>query len=99
MTWGQPISVGYILTTVGYTMKTINATKARGKLYSLIDEAGNSHQPIHITGKRSNAVLISENDWNNIQETLFLLSIPKMRESIKKGLATPITECKQDLDW
>jgi antitoxin YefM len=80
-------------------MKTINATKARGKLYSLIDEAGDTHEPIHITGKRSNAVLISENDWNNIQETLYLLSIPGMRESIRKGLGASIAECTKDLEW
>lgn len=80
-------------------MKTINATKARGKLYALIDETNNSHQPIHITGKRTNAILLSEEDWNSIQETLYLISIPKMRDSIQKGLKTPINECVEDLDW
>ncbi|MCU0849181.1 MAG: type II toxin-antitoxin system Phd/YefM family antitoxin [Spirochaetes bacterium] len=80
-------------------MKTINATRARGSLYALIDEANASHQPIHITGKRMNAVLLSEEDWNNIQETLYLLSIPRMRESIRKGLKTPLDECSGDLDW
>ncbi|MES9813791.1 MAG: type II toxin-antitoxin system Phd/YefM family antitoxin [Candidatus Thiodiazotropha sp.] len=80
-------------------MTVLNATEARSKLYNLIDEASESHQPIVITGKRSNAVLISEEDWNAISETLNLLSIPGMRESIKEGMETPIEECSEELDW
>ena len=80
-------------------MTVLNATEARSKLYSLIDEAAESHQPIVITGKRSNAVLVSEEDWNAISETLNLLSIPGMRESIKEGMETPIEECSEELDW
>ncbi len=67
-------------------MTILNATEARAKLYTLIDERANSHQPIIMTGKRTNAVLISEEDWNAISETLHLLSIPGVRESIKEGL-------------
>ncbi|MES9910354.1 MAG: type II toxin-antitoxin system Phd/YefM family antitoxin [Candidatus Thiodiazotropha sp.] len=80
-------------------MTVLNATEARSKLYNLIDEASESRQPIVITGKRSNAVLISEEDWNAISETLNLLSIPGMRESIKEGMETPIEECSEELDW
>lgn len=80
-------------------MKSINATNAREKLYTLIDEADLSHEPVQILGKRSNAVLISENDWNSIQETLYLLSIPAMRESILEGIKTPVEECREELDW
>lgn len=80
-------------------MPTFTASEARANLYRLIDEAASSHRPVRITGKRHNAVLLSEEDWAAIQETLYLLSIPGMRESIKKGLATPIEECKKDLDW
>ncbi|MEW7986830.1 MAG: type II toxin-antitoxin system Phd/YefM family antitoxin [Candidatus Thiodiazotropha sp.] len=80
-------------------MTVLNATEARSKLYNLIDEASESHQPIVITGKRSNAVLISEEDWNAISETLNLLSIPGMRESIKEGMEMPIEECSEELDW
>ena len=80
-------------------MKTITVTNARSKLYKLIDEASTSHEPIHITGKRANVVLISEEDWSAIQETLFLLSIPGMRESIRDGLDTPVEECSEALDW
>jgi antitoxin YefM len=80
-------------------MKTIAVTKARSNLYKLIDETNSNSEPIYITGKRSNAVLISEHDWQSIQETLFLLSIPGMRESIKEGLETPINECSEDLQW
>lgn len=80
-------------------MTTLNATEARAKLYSLIDEAATTHQPILITGKRGNAVLLSEEDWNAIKETLHLLSVPGMRESIKEGLQTPIEDCAKELDW
>lgn len=80
-------------------MTVLNATEARAKLYSLIDEAAITHQPIVITGKRSNAVLVSEDDWNAISETLHLLSIPGMRESIKEGLNQDLSECSKDLDW
>ena len=80
-------------------MPTISATKARYHLYALIDETAESHEPIVITGKRNKAVLLSEDDWRAIQETIFLLSIPGMRESIRKGLATPVEECTEELDW
>lgn len=80
-------------------MPTLTISEARARLYRLIDEAAASHEPIRITGKRNNAVLISEEDWSAIQESLYLLSIPGMRESIRTGLETPIEECKQELDW
>ena len=80
-------------------MPTVTATEARSKLYRLIDQAASSHEPIVITGKRANAVLISEDDWRAVQETLYLLSVPGMRESIREGLETPIEECAEDLDW
>jgi prevent-host-death family protein len=80
-------------------MPIITATKARAKLYRLINEVTLSHEPIIITSKRGNAVLIPEDDWRAIQETLYLLSIPGMRESIKEGLATPIEECSEDPGW
>ena len=80
-------------------MTTLTASEARSNLYRLIDEAASTHTPILITGKRSNAVLIAEEDWRAIQETLHLLSIPGMRESIREGLNTPIEECAKDLEW
>lgn len=80
-------------------MPTLTATEARSKLYRLIDEAASSHEPIIIKGKRGSAVLISEDDWRSIQETIYLLNIPGMRESIREGLATPIEECTRELDW
>ena len=80
-------------------MPSINATEARTRLYKLLDEIAESHEPILITGKRANAVLISENDWRSIQETLHLLSIPGMRESIREGLNAPVEECEDKLDW
>lgn len=80
-------------------MTILNATEARTRLYSLIDETASTHQPIIIKGKRSNAVLLSEEDWNAINETLYLISVPGMRESIIEGMATDISECSKDLDW
>jgi len=80
-------------------MTTLTASKARSKLYRLIDETAQSHQPVVISGKRAQAVLLSADDWKAIQETLYLLSIPDMRESIRKGLKTPVEKCAKDLKW
>lgn len=80
-------------------MTTLNATDARSKLYNLIDETASTHEPILITGKRTNAVLLSESDWKAINETLYLLSIPGMRESIKEGMEEKISESSKELDW
>ena len=80
-------------------MPTLTASEARANLYRLIDEAAASHQPVLISGKRNKAVLIAEEDWQAVQETLFLLSVPGMRESIRKGMAEPIEECSEDLEW
>ena len=80
-------------------MNTLTASQARAKLYGLVDEAASSHEPVLITGKRANAVLLGEEDWRAIQETIYLLSIPGMRESIRKGLKTPVKACLKELDW
>ena len=80
-------------------MTTVTATEARKSLYKLLDEVAESHKPIQITGKRGNAVLIGEEDWRAVQETLYLVSIPGMRESILEGMRTPVEECEEDLDW
>jgi antitoxin YefM len=80
-------------------MSTLNATEVRSKLYSLIDETTETHEPILITGKRGNAVLLAEEDWRAVTESLFLVSIPGMRESIQEGLNTTMENCDEDLDW
>lgn len=80
-------------------MTTVSVTEARKKLYRLLDELNESHEPLHIAGKRSNAVLVSEDDWRSIQETLYLLSIPGMRESIIEGLDMPVEKCSKELRW
>ncbi|WP_339814945.1 type II toxin-antitoxin system Phd/YefM family antitoxin [uncultured Imperialibacter sp.] len=80
-------------------MKSLSITEARKNIYKLIDEATETHQPVQITGKRNNAVLVSEEDWRAIQETLYLTSIPGMRESIMDGLKTPLEETTDKLDW
>ena len=80
-------------------MKTLTATKARKEIYRLLDEAAETHEPIQITGKRSNAILVSEEDWRSIQETLYLTSIPGMADSIKEGMNEPLEETEDELDW
>jgi prevent-host-death family protein len=80
-------------------MTSIKATDARSKIYRLIDEVNETHEPLIITGKRGNAVLISEADWAAVQETLHLLSIPGMRESIREGMATPVDEGSVEPGW
>ncbi|NJD28589.1 MAG: type II toxin-antitoxin system Phd/YefM family antitoxin [Chloroflexi bacterium] len=80
-------------------MTTITATEARKQLYKLLDDVSETHQPIQITGKRGNAVLVGEDDWRAVQETLFLVSIPGMRESILEGMATPPEDLNGELRW
>lgn len=80
-------------------MQTLSASDARANLYRLLDQAAESHEPIIISGKRNNAVLISAEDWSGIQETLYLLSVPSMRESIKQGMEESIEDCATELKW
>lgn len=80
-------------------MTTLTASEARTELYKLLDKTALSHEPIQITGKRHNAILISEDDWRAINETLYLLSIPGMRKSIRDGLKTPVKKCSKSLKW
>jgi prevent-host-death family protein len=80
-------------------MSSVTATEARKRLYGLIDEVQESHEAVQITGKRGNAVLVGEDDWRAVQETLYLVSIPGMRESILEGMATPTDELPDTLDW
>jgi antitoxin YefM len=80
-------------------MPTLTVTEARKRLYSLVDEVKESHEPVQIVGKRNSAVLISEEDWRAVQETLYLTSVPGMHESIREGLETPVEVCDEDIDW
>lgn len=80
-------------------MTLITATKARSSLFQLLDTVAASHEPVLITGKRGNAVLIAEEDWRAINETLYLLDIPGMRESIIEGLNTPVDQCDDEIEW
>src|SRR5580700_8696605 len=89
----------YELTYARYMKRVLTASEARAGLYGLLDEAAASHEPVLITGKRSNGVLISEEDWRSIPETLYLLSIPGMRESIRRGLKTPVKQCSEKINW
>ena len=80
-------------------MTIVNVTEARANLYKLIDDASASHEPVIITGKRGNAVLLAEDDWNAINETLYLLSVPGMRESIIEGMQENFDETSTELEW
>ena len=80
-------------------MTTLKASDARSRLYRLIDQAASTHEPVLISGKRNSAVLVSEEDWRSIEETLFLLSVPGMRESILDGMNTPLSKCLKELKW
>lgn len=80
-------------------MTSITASEARKRLYKLVDEVAESHEPIQIAGKRKSAVLLSEEDWRAIQETLYLSGIPGMRESIRKGPKTPVEKCDREPGW
>ena len=93
------LTITYDITYDWAIMKTITASQARANLYKLIDETVVTSEPVQITGKRTDAVLVSMEDWRAIQETLYLLSIPGMRASIRKGMATPVKQCLESLDW
>ena len=80
-------------------MKTINAGDAGNLLPQLLEETSVSHEPIQIVGGVASGILISEEDWRAVQETLYLLSIPGMRESIREGMATPTDQCAKELTW
>jgi antitoxin YefM len=80
-------------------MTSINITNARKNLFKLVEQVVDSHEPVHITGKNGTAVIISEEDWKNIEETLYLTSIPGMRDSIIEGLKADIDECSEEIEW
>ena len=80
-------------------MATVSATEARKRLYALIDEVGQSHEPVQITGKRSNAVLLSEDDWRALHATLHLVSVPGLRESVRRGMGAPLAASAERLPW
>jgi prevent-host-death family protein len=81
------------------TTKTVPISQARANIFKLVDETNREHHPIIITGKKNDAVLLSLDDWNALQETLYLTSIPNMKDSIIDGLNTPIEECETELAW
>ena len=91
--------IAYVILRGGNIMTTVKVTEARANLYKLIDDTSESHEPIVITGKRGNAVLLAEGDWNAITETLHLISIPGMRESIIEAMKEPLKGSSTELEW
>lgn len=80
-------------------MDTLTVSEARANFYRLIDQVAESHEAILISGRRSSAVLLSEENWRAIQETLHLPSVPGMRELIKEGMAEPLDPRARKPDW
>lgn len=80
-------------------MQVMTAVSAGTNLCNLIEQTQEFHEPIMISGKRGNAVLISEEDWNSIQETLYLSSIRGMKESILESSKKPLEDSVKELDW
>ena len=80
-------------------MKTISAAEARKSICRLLDDVNRSHEPLQIAGRRGKVVLVSDEDWRSIQETLCLLSIPRMRRSIRNGMKAPVTTCRKNPGW
>jgi PHD/YefM family antitoxin component YafN of YafNO toxin-antitoxin module len=91
--------IAYASAGDNFLMSTMTASQARKELYRLLDQAAETHEAIHITGKRSHGVLVAEDDWQAIQETLYLLQVPGMRESIRRGMLTPISKCSEKPGW
>ena len=96
---GNKYVIAYVTLPRGDIMTIVNVTEARANLYKLIDDTSESHEPIVITGKRGNAVLLAEGDWNAITETLHLISVPGMRESIIEAMKEPLKETSTELKW
>ena len=80
-------------------MSNMNITNARKDLYKIVQSVNETHEPVFITGKNSSAILVGEEDWRSIQETLYLTSIPGMRESIIEGMNTDLEDLSEELDW
>jgi len=80
-------------------MTTLTTSQARAQLFHLVDAAVTTHHPVQIQGRRAAAVLVSAEDWDAIQETLYLLSVPGMRDSLVKNMKTPVSKCAKKLPW
>ena len=99
MTYDIPYASGVTAKKIPKGTKSVTASEARANLYRLVDEVAESHVPVVITGKRSDAVLVAAEDWDAVQETLYLVSIPGMRESILKGMKTPLAKTSEEPGW
>lgn len=79
--------------------KVMSASEVRANIYNIMDETAQSHEPILITGKRNNVVMLSEEDYRAIEETLYLNSIPNMVSSIQEAMKAPDSEFSEDIQW
>jgi prevent-host-death family protein len=83
----------------GGNMATVSATAFRQDIFGLLSETIRDSRPLTVTTKEGNAVVLSEDDYNALQETLYLVSMPGMREKIREGMATPLSDCVADDGW
>jgi len=79
--------------------KVMSVSEVRANIYNVMDETAQTHEPILITGKRNNVVMVSQEDWNAIEETLYLNSIPNMTSSIKEAMEEDDSEFSQNIEW
>lgn len=77
----------------------VTPSEARKHFYQLMDDVNTTHEPVFISGRKSEAVMIALSDWEAIQETLYLNSIPGMKASILKGMNTSPEDCLPSVDW
>jgi prevent-host-death family protein len=79
--------------------KVMSVSQVRADIYNVMDETAQTHEPILITGKRNNVVMLSQEDWNAIEETLYLNSIPNMASSIQESMSADDSEFSEDIEW
>ena len=79
--------------------KVMSVSQVRADIYNVMDETAQTHEPVLITGKRNNVVMLSQEDWNAIEETLYLNSIPNMTSSIQESMDAPDSEFSEDIEW
>jgi len=82
-------------------MFNTNITNFRKNIFKLLEQTIKYNEPVNISTKEGNAVIISEEDYNGLMETVYLCSIPNMKERIIEGMKTPISECipENEVEW
>lgn len=79
--------------------KTMSVSQVRADIYNVMDETAKTHEPVLITGKRNNVVMLCEEDWKAIEETLYLNTVPNMASSIQDSMNAEDSEFSEDIEW